>query len=205
MFLTSLIGSERLKTGQMPPHSPIVLAWQDYFDERTPALLAAIPRIAKETMKSAMPPTDQSGFPMWWEALPRDWLSSKRIIDRQAHGPPFDLSDHIIRTVTADVGRRTVHHGADAQVYVDKIKLLLEKVRELKLGVWDVSRSVEALHAAEVDAVAALHRERQKAATVAQRRHEAASGLPEAPVPFLVPVPEYVEADAGSDVEIAEA
>ena len=58
---------------------------------------------------------------------------------------------------------------------------------------WEVNRGVEDLFLDEERAFLAVHKARQDAATVAQRRYEAAHGLSAAPVPFQVPVSEVNE------------
>ena len=51
--------------------------------------------------------------------------------------------------------------------------------------------AVSNLHDESVRAFLEAHNTRQMAATLAQRRFEAANGLPEGPVPFQVEIPEW--------------
>ena len=52
-----------------------------------------------------------------------------------------------------------------------------------------MNRGIEDLYIEEEERLAATHRERQNAATIAQRRHESNTGKSAAPVPFQVPIP----------------
>lgn len=80
--------------------------------------------------------------------------------------------------------------GASAQAFLDELGGILQRLERLKGGLWEVARGVVDLHNDAAGRFADTHLERQKAATVAQRAFEAATGRPEAPVPFQVPVPE---------------
>ncbi|VDC01617.1 unnamed protein product [Peniophora sp. CBMAI 1063] len=195
MVYRSIWGKQRLETGDLPPHSPIILATQECDEDRRAEAFASLPTLARETMNRPTPPVDTTGFPQWWLDLPSDWLSSKYIIDRQARGVIFDLSDHIIRTVTTNVGRHTVDNGADVQDFLGQLTVLLQRTSNVKEQVWQMSRSLEAILAYEEERFEAVHAESQKVAAVAQRRHEVASGQANTPVPLLVPVPEFEHND----------
>ena len=74
---------------------------------------------------------------------------------------------------------------------MEKLKQALACLRELKDDAYEVARGIEDVFAYDEKRFLAVHAERQKAATVAQRRYESATGLPLGPVPLQAPIPEY--------------
>lgn len=79
--------------------------------------------------------------------------------------------------------------GAQAQDFQKDITAIVQRLHNIKQKMWDLNRGAEDLLVEEERRLTAMHRERQNAATVGQRRYEAASGQPPGAVPFQVPPP----------------
>lgn len=78
----------------------------------------------------------------------------------------------------------------DVPAFTDQIKDTAETLQRLQESALQRAEIISLLHDESVRAFLQMHDARQRAATLAQWRHENAQGLPHGPVPFQVEIPE---------------
>ena len=185
----------------MPPWSRFLWEVQNALNINDAKVWAELPRKAWEFLTGNEGPErrDITGFPRWWleapSVVPFNWRRS-----------PFNLSKWVIEQVRNTAAKAlpaevsfclkgqptllTYMQDADVPAFVADMKAVEKGIRQIQISALERARAAHILHEDSEKVFELTHAARQAAATYAQRRYEAAHGLPEADVPLQVPIPE---------------
>ncbi|VDB90252.1 unnamed protein product [Peniophora sp. CBMAI 1063] len=183
----ALLGTVRLQTGRMPPYCDFLWHVQNAINYGDRELWSSLPlralRLLTGNTANEPEPRDVSGLPMWWLKHPRHITSSYR-------AQPFSVSAWVNSECVSFMSECLEAEDADVKGFVSDLKALVDGVGRLQASAMERARAIDVQHTNTEEAFQLVYNARQDAATFAQRQFEKAHGLPAAPAPLPVQVPQ---------------